>query len=225
MKPALEEISLFHNFSSEALKALQAQWRPRTFPTGASLFHRGDPADGMLWVEKGRIRVFVESEAGREVTLAVRGPGSVVGEMALLDGQMRSASCRALDEVRCWGLARESFDRFLMAHPEAMRSLLATLSQKLREAGQQVEELALKTIRQRLALVLLRMVPEHGEPCAEGILLSREVNYELLVGLLGTIRESVSRAMAELVSEGLVQRQGRRFILTSLESLQRVVEE
>ncbi|MBI3926467.1 MAG: Crp/Fnr family transcriptional regulator [Armatimonadetes bacterium] len=198
---------------------------PRTFEEGEQIFLQGNPGDALYFITEGSVRISIESESGREVTLAIRREGSFFGEMALIDGKTRSASAYAHSRCKCLVLLRDDFQEFVERTPRAALSLLVFLSMRLREASEQIEDLALRTVRQRLAAVLAQYAVREGEPDTGGILLPKNVNYRLLTGLLCTSRESVSRAASDLVDEGRIERQGRRFRVIDLDGLHEVANE
>jgi len=209
------------------LARLQERLVPRRFEADEQLFLEGEPGRELFLIEEGSVRVARESSQGREVTLAIRRAGEFIGDMALLDGGPRSASAYANGgSCRCQVLAGSDLVGALQKNPEAALKLCTFLSLRLREASDQLEELALRTVRQRLAGALARAAARDGEPCSDGsILLPAWFSYQHLIGLLGTIRESVSRAAKELTSEGLIRRQGRQFAVLNVEGLRQVAVE
>lgn len=201
---------------------LAEQFQEQSYSKGRSLFLQGDPGDALYLLTEGQLRIAVENPDGKNVTVAVRGPGSFVGDQALLDGQARSASAYAAPDCRCLILYRRQFDHLLAEHPSAARALLVFLSLRLREATAQLENLATRTIRQRLAATLAQTAAQSAEKQPDGYLLPANVNYEFLVGVLCTSREPISRAARDLIDEGLITRVSRRFKVLDLAGLQAV---
>ena len=197
---------------------------PRRFDEDRPLFLQGEPGRELFLIEKGSVRIARVSSQGREVTLAVRRAGDFIGDMAILDGRERSASAYAQGgPCHCQVLAAAQLKSVLEKHPKACLSLLSFMSLRLREASDQLEDMALRTVRERLAGALARTAARDGEPLASGeVLLPSWCSYGHLVGLLGTIRESASRATKELIAEGLVRKAGRRFVVRDLEGLWKV---
>lgn len=115
------------------------------FPPGTVMLREGDArrADYLLLVLDGEVRVDVRADADGPMTLSVLGPGSIVGEMAMLDGSPRSASCTAIGTVVAAGLSRQALERLLDQHPRAAARLLLGLAQclaeRLRALGQQLQ--------------------------------------------------------------------------------------
>lgn len=116
------------------------------FARGDILFRAGDEADAghLLLLLEGEVSVDTPVAGSRDgVPIAVLGAGSILGEMALLDGAPRSATCTALTRVRAAALARSGLERLLDEHPRAAAKLLAGLSQglaeRLRALGEQLQ--------------------------------------------------------------------------------------
>lgn len=219
IKEALAQSRLFSSLSSDALDGLAPLFVERTFEKEEVIFRQGDQGEALLVLVTGQVAVEREIMDGRRVTLALRGPGAVLGEMALLDGAERSASVYAVERSKGLTLARSSFFRFLSQHTEAFQSLLVILCHRLRESDRKVEDLGSKSLLERLAGTMLELARSEGDTVKNGVELSPTVNYQLLTGLLCTNRESVSRAIRELRDMGLLDKNGRRFLLTDLQGL------
>lgn len=223
---ALAKVPLLSVLEPGELAELSLRLQPRTYQEEQQLFLQGDTGCEMYIILAGTVRISRETLAGREVTLALRGPGDFIGEMALLDGSPRSASGYAQGgSCNCLVLTGEVFHRFVESHPHLSRRLLVFLSARLREAADRLEEMATHTVRQRLAALLAQIALEQGENGNPGILLPATVHYRFLSGLLGTIRESVSRAASELIKLELLDKIGRRFRIRNLEKLKQLALE
>ncbi len=221
LEQALEKSFLFSSLEPSQRTALGQLFVPMDYQKGESLFLQGQAGEHLLLLVGGQVRIEREVLSGRSVTLTLRGPGDVLGEMALIDGHPRSASAYAIENCQTMVLGRERLYEFLRSHPELYPALLVTLCQRLRQSDRKFEELAVKSIRQRLAGLFLELADNEGEDTAAGIELSSKVNFELLSGLLCTNRESVSRTVRELRNDQLLDKNGRRFVLLDLQGLAR----
>ena len=219
VRDALNSTRLFSGLPDPILDELAPLFVERTYEKEEVIFRQGDEGEALILVVSGQVRVEKEIMDGRRVTLALRGSGSVLGEMALLDGSPRSASLYALERTKGLSLARSAFFRFLTEHGEALQNLVIILVQRLRESDQKIEDLGSKTLLQRLAGTLLQLASQEGTSVKEGIELSSTVNYQLLTGLLCTNRESVSRAIRELRNKDLLEKSGRKFVICDLQGL------
>ena len=124
----LRRVALFSRLSDEMLVGLAAHLHRRD----TIVFHKDQAGDALYVVESGRIRIFLPAEGGEELTIDVIGPGDVFGEMALLDGQPRSASAITLEDSTLYTLGREEFQRQLAASPTLAGALLEYISRRVR---------------------------------------------------------------------------------------------
>ena len=130
----MNDAEFLHTLTPAESDALEDMGEPGTFAAGTVIFEQGGTPDVVLLVRAGRVRVAVRGADGGEVVLAERGPGELLGDLSGVDGQPRSASVTALDEVRGLVLPLRAFRGFLMDHPRAALSLLELMSRRLREA-------------------------------------------------------------------------------------------
>jgi CRP-like cAMP-binding protein len=218
----LTGIPLFAVLDAAERRALAERLMPRRMLKGQPVFLQGDPGDEMYLLVEGRIRICCESLSGREVTLDFLKDGGFFGDMALLDGEPRSATAIAETAGHLLVLRRTDFQAFLNGCPNAGVALLAFLSRRLRSANDKIQDLALLTVRQRLAAMLVDLAFKEGESTPQGVLLSKTVSHKALSGLLGTSRETVSRMCAELKDLGLIEQQGRRLLVRQVDGLKEI---
>ena len=126
-----------HTLTPAEGEALEDMGEPRTYPPGSVIFEQGGTADCVLLVRTGRVRITARGAQGQDVVLAERGPGELLGDLGAIDGQPRSASVTALEEVRGLVVPLRAFRGFVMDHPRAAISLLELLSRRLRESDAQ----------------------------------------------------------------------------------------
>lgn len=189
------------------------------------IFYQGDPGDELFLLIDGRVRISCESTTGREITLTVFNDGGFFGELALLDGEPRSASAIAECDSMVMVLRRIDFQNFLTDVPSAGVALLAFLSRRLRRSNKRVHDFALLTVRERLAALLVDVAKREGEPRGEGvgITLPKELSHRALAGMLATTRETVSRVCGEFKESGLMAQEGRRIVVLDIEGLEAAV--
>jgi CRP-like cAMP-binding protein len=133
----VSDAEFLHTLTPAESDALEEMGEPGTYPPGSVIFEQGGTADCVLLVRAGHVRVVVVGPSGKEVVLAESGPGELLGDLSGIDGQPRSASVTALDEVRGLVVPLRAFRGFLMDHPRAAISLLELLSRRVRESDAQ----------------------------------------------------------------------------------------
>lgn len=125
----LTRVPLFHGIEPALVHSLTGIITIRQFPTGSFLCHKDEPGNACFIIGKGQVNVLTQSKDGEK--LCTLGPGHVIGEVALLDGQARSASLQAKDDVTAFVLMREDFSRLLTVQNHACMRLLDNIVQAI----------------------------------------------------------------------------------------------
>lgn len=211
-KDLLKKVSLFAQLDDRTLATLAGHLRRRTFRKSTIVFHKDQSADGLYVVESGHVRIFLPTESGEELTVDVAGPGDVFGELALLDGRPRSASAETIEDSALLVLARDEFQRALVAAPQFAASLIELLSTRLRQLTEYAESLAFLDIHGRVARVLLQMAERHGVK-GHGIEIDFDMTQTELASMVGATRERVNRALAAFRAQGLLELRGKKIAL------------
>ncbi len=193
----------------------------RHFRKGQAIFHQGGASDRVVILLKGRVKVSTLSDDGKEIVLAFRGPGDLLGELSALDGEPRSATVEAIEAVDAIALASSDFRVFLVAHPEVSLLLLQMLSRRLRDADRKRVEYGTHDTVGRVAARLVELAERYGEPVTRGLEIGLPLSQEELAGWTGASREAVSKALQTLRKVGWVITERRRITVIDLESLRR----
>jgi len=130
----VDDTDFLHTLTPAEADALEEMGEPGSYAAGEVIFEQGGTADCVFVLRAGRVRVSAAAGDGAEVVLAERGPGELLGELSGIDGQSRSASVTAVDEVSGLVVPLRAFRGFLMDNPRAALSLLELISRRLREA-------------------------------------------------------------------------------------------
>jgi CRP/FNR family transcriptional regulator len=199
----LKSVPLFADLEEGELERFSHVAVPRSFPAGTRVFHEGDSSDACYIVREGSFRVTREHSDGRAITLATLGPGEIFGELAMLDGDERSASAEALTDGELLALPAGDFRSLLARHPEIALKLVAGLVRRLRAANVRLSRQSFQTVPSRVAGILAQLSRE-GQNGDEQDAVTIRMNQSDLAQLAGTSRESVSRFLAELERAGVV---------------------
>jgi CRP/FNR family transcriptional regulator, cyclic AMP receptor protein len=179
----------------EDLRALLARGTTRSFRANQALFHEGQQSDRVVLLRSGRVKVVSNTPTGREVVLAFRGPGELVGEQSAIDHQPRSATILAVEAVEAVTLTPQAFREFLVDHPRAALVMLRMLSLRLRDADAKRVEFSGSNTLGRVAVRLLELCDRYGEPEEAAIRIALPISQEELAGWTGSSIESVARAL------------------------------
>lgn len=201
----LRSVPLFSDLEGEELERFSRVAVPRSFPTATRVFHEGDRSDACYIVRSGSFRVTREHSDGRAIALATLGPGDIFGELAMLDGEVRSASVEALADGELLALPAGEVRALLARHPEITVKLVVALVRRLRAANERISRQSFQTVPSRVAGVLSQLVAEAGPGAEEEGEVTIRMNQTDLAQLAGTSRESVSRFLADLDRAGVVR--------------------
>jgi CRP/FNR family transcriptional regulator, cyclic AMP receptor protein len=200
--------------------ALRRAGHRRQFAAGQALFVEGDSAERVFLLEAGWVLLSCAAPEGREVVLGLRGPGDVIGDMSILDGEPRSATALALDPLEAVVAPASAFTAAL-ADPAVAQSMIRVLASRLRDADRKrVEFSALDTLG-RVAWRLLELSERFGSETEEGIVVELPLSQEQLASWCGASREPTVKALASLRSLGTITTGRRRVVIRSSEALSR----
>jgi CRP/FNR family transcriptional regulator len=188
----------FEDLSPDALKFLISASRRRIHTAGSTIYRQGEPGTTCHIIIEGRVRVFVVTQDGRELTFRIMGPGEMMGEMALFEDLPRSASIVAVSETHTLELDEEILLRALRRSPGLALGMLRALSAKLRTTTEDAENLASLSVAERLYQRLKRLAAWSGYRVEDGVRIVPPLTQQELATLVGTTRESVNRALVRL---------------------------
>jgi CRP/FNR family transcriptional regulator, cyclic AMP receptor protein len=200
----LSRVPLFSELSREELERISRVSVARSFPAGVRVFHEGDHSDACYLVRKGDLRVTREHPDGRAIALATLGAGDIFGELAMLDGEARSASVETLTDSELLALPAADVRRLLADHPGISVKLIEALTKRLRETNERVARQSFQTVPSRVAGVLNQLIAEESASVGRQGITIRMTQADL-AQLAGTSRESVSRFLATLERAGVVR--------------------
>jgi CRP-like cAMP-binding protein len=223
-RAALLSSPLFQAMKPDELDGILKLAADRFVPRGSSVFQKGDEGSSMMAVLRGRLRVSSVSSEGKEVTLNVIDAGGIVGEIALLDGQPRSADVTAQEDTDLLVVERRQFLPFLRSNEDLYLRLIATLCERLRHTSMALEELALFDLPARLARLLLKLGRDYGRPGPTGLRIDIKLSQRDLATLVASSRESVNKQLKLWRDDSVVDLDGGYLILRRPAELEALVE-
>jgi CRP-like cAMP-binding protein len=206
----LKNVSLFAGLSERELNSLAQCLARRTFGRGAIIFHKDSPGRTLYVIETGKVRIFVLSESGREISVNVYGPGDVFGELALLNGLPRSAGAMVVEKATVLTLHRDDFLWHLREYPEMARSIIEVLSARLRYTTVHAESLAFLDVYGRVASKLLELAERFGVERGEAIEIDLQLTQTELASWVAATREHVNKVLGAFRDQGLIRIEGQR---------------
>jgi len=197
--------------------------RRRKFAPRQVVFQRGEIADEVYHVISGRLQVSVFSSNGRELAFRIAGPGSIVGEIGVIDSGCRTADVVAAAPTEVAALRRSDLESLLSRRPALAVKVSQFLCERLRETSEQLESQALQRIEERLARLLIRLLPVTGAN-QKDIELPLTLSQSDAASLIGASRPKVNAAFSSLEARGAIRRNGKTLVceLSSLRTIANV---
>jgi CRP-like cAMP-binding protein len=216
----LRSIALFESLTDRELDMLLALTTTKKLKKRAFLFRKGDPGNALFAVMEGRLKATGEGREGKEVVLSLMDPGEVIGEIALLDQQPRSATVQAVEEATLLTLHRRDLIPFLDRNPKAAVKLAGVLARRIRNLTELMEDTVFLGLPSRLAKKLLSLAARYGKPTAEGLRIDLKLPQHELGELVGTSRESINKQLRQWGEEKLVLFAGGYLTIVDQERLE-----
>jgi CRP-like cAMP-binding protein len=210
----LKKVPLFESASDEELGRISNLLVERNVPRDTTIVAKDEPGDSMFVIARGRVKVSIQGDGGREVILNILKTGDFFGEMTLLDDLPRSADVVAAEDTRVLILKREAFVEAIASSPKTALNIMAELSRRLRRADELISNLALLDVATRVAHIMIDLAKRDGEEVEEGILIRERPTQQDIASMIGTSRETVSRVLSDFQRAGLVEMRGREILLT-----------
>jgi CRP-like cAMP-binding protein len=210
----LRKVTIFSHLDDAGIGDIERFTEMRDYPAGAVIVGLQDPGDSLYVLARGKVKVVLYGESGREIILSIfKSPGDFFGEMSLLDNQPRSANVIAMEPSSLLMLQRQSFAAHLQAHPQTALNVVAELSRRLRHADAIIGNLALLDVYGRVARKLKDLAEKEGEEIEDGVMIRERPTQQELAGMIGTSRETVSRALSDFARRGFLEMNGKRILL------------
>jgi CRP/FNR family transcriptional regulator, cyclic AMP receptor protein len=200
--------ALFGKLPQADLDALLLHAHGQHYAAGREIFAKGSPGRSMMAILKGTVRISAPSPAGPDIVLTMLHAGEVFGEIALLDGEDRTADATAVTDCELLVIDHRDFVPFLERRADLCILLLKLLCQRLRTTDRQVEEVMFGRLDARIAKALIRLAA--GTP-ADGDGVTLHITQQELAGMVGASRESVNKQLHVWQGSGVV-RLGKRLI-------------
>jgi CRP-like cAMP-binding protein len=216
----LQGVSIFSGLSDAELDVLLAATHTQRVPEGEVLFRKGEPGRQLYGVVQGRLRIFAVGPDGKEMVFHIADPGDVIGEIALLDSNPRSANVVAIEDAELLVLDRREFLPFLDRHPRVALELAELLAARVRRLSELAEDSILLALRARLAKKLVALARNYGEPAEGGTRIGLKLSQQALGDMVGTSRESINKQLRDWSQRGFVSFERGSLIVRDPRSLE-----
>ena len=222
----LAQSTLFAPLSEEEQSEVARQFSPHHYEKDDYLFWEGEPAEWLVLVTAGQVKMIKHSESGRETILATFGPGQIVGEVGVLVGETYPATAQALEPASTLNLRRDDYTELVRKYPDLAWALIQELGRRLQGAHETIRSLAVEKVERRVARVVLRMANTAGERLDDGtVRISVPLSRQDVADMAGTVIETAIRALSKFQKQGLIETREGHIVLLEAHRLVAIAEE
>jgi CRP/FNR family cyclic AMP-dependent transcriptional regulator len=217
----LARAAIFRGVEPDAVAAFPKQMHPIDFRRGHVIFTEGDPGHGMYIILAGKVKIGRYSPDGRENLLRILGPADMFGELSIFDPGPRTSNATAVTEVRAVSIDRETLRAWIAERPAVAEQLLAVMARRLRHTSSDITDHSFTDVPGRVAKQLLQLAQRFGVQEHGGLRVTHDLTQEEIAGLIGSSRETVSRALAVFARRGWIRVEGKSVVITDADRLAR----
>jgi len=222
IEAGLKRCPLFSGLEDREISELKAISTSKRYPKGALIFSEDEEAKGFFVVISGKVKVYKLSLEGKEQILHIISPGETFAEAALFAGSTYPAFAESLAQTQVLYFSKQGFLNLIRENPQISLNMIASLSHWLRKFVSLVEELSLKDVSTRLSKYLMDLSAKSGRSSERGIEFELDISKSQLASQLGTISETLSRALKKLKDRGIIKVEGKKITILQKEALEEI---
>ncbi len=218
----LEQNRLFRGVPLKEIEKFAHLFHEQDYVPKQIVFSQGDLGDAIYLLKTGHVRLYRLTEDGKEVTLAILGPGDVFGELALFEGTQRATFAESLDNTHICATSVADFKRLMGHRPQLGMMIAREIARRRDEAETRIAGMAYGTIAGRIKFALSHLASEHGTRLPDGsVRIDLRLSHQELANIVGTARETCTVELGKLQRQGLIRAdEQHRFILADPERLE-----
>jgi CRP/FNR family transcriptional regulator, cyclic AMP receptor protein len=213
----LRKHPIFCDLDADAFEQLGRYAKSATLKRGATIFSRGDPGNSLIAVISGTVKISISSPDGRNAILNLIGPGEIFGEVAVLDGQARTADAIANSNCEIFVIDRREFLPFVRSQPALAMKFIELLCTRLRWTSDQVEQVILQDLPGRLASALIRLTERHKTTQGGRAI---AITQQEISEMVGMSRESINKQLRAWASRNWVRLEHGAIVVLDVAPLQ-----
>lgn len=215
----LKKVPAFTNLNEADLEKINDITLQRSFRKGSIIFMEGDEGEAFYFIKSGKIKIFKTSPDGRELIFAILSEGDVFAEVTLFNDIAYPASAEVLEDAVLGMIKNQELEALISKNSGLALSIIKVLSRKLFNSQQKVKELALGDTYMRTAQTIVKLAEAHGKKTEDGLEVKLDISRQELANMIGTARETVSRALSQFKKEGSVDISGKKIIVKDMSKL------
>lgn len=219
MEHILKKLSFFSGLDDESLKKLSEIITEREYKKGSNIFIEGEVAEAVYVVKSGKVKIYKTGQDGKEHIIHIMGEGEVFAEACIFDVCPYPASADAVENTVVYVISNRDLEAILEKHPKISIELVKVMAKRLRMVAMQIENLSLKDAYQKTAALIVQLFKVHNKEMKNGSKIKLEVSRADMANMVGLTRETLTRALFKLKSDGIIDIEGKDLIILDWENL------
>jgi CRP/FNR family transcriptional regulator, cyclic AMP receptor protein len=216
----IRKVPLFSTLTDDEFSQIAHIFVMRAYRKGQIIFLEEETGNYMYLVLSGKVKVSKAGTGGKETILAIHRTGDFFGEMSLLDGKTSPATVSAMEDAKIISVSGSDFHKYLLHNEKVMLQIINVLCARLRQVWQ-TQSLSSSTADARIRMGIYQLAKRHGIRDAHGTIIDLKITHQELAEMVGTSRETVTRVLARLKDEGILEIDQRRMTLLDADALLR----
>jgi CRP/FNR family transcriptional regulator len=216
----IRKVPLFSTLSNDEFEQLAHVFVTRAYRKGQIIFLEEETGNYMYLVLSGKVKVSKAGAAGKETILAIHRAGDFFGEMSLLDGKTAPATVSAMEDAKIISISGSDFHKYLLHNEKVLLQIINVLCARLRQVWQ-TQSLSSSTADARIRRGIYELAKRHGVRDAHGTIIDLKITHQELAEMVGTSRETVTRVLARLKKQKIIEIDQRRMTLFDADALLR----
>jgi len=214
----IRKVPLFSTLTDDEFDKLAHIFVTRAYRKNQIIFMEEETGNYMYLVLSGKVKVSKSGSAGKETILAIHRTGDFFGEMSLLDGKTAPATVSAIEDSKIISVSGTDFHKYLLHNERVMLQIIQVLCSRLRQVWKTQSQNS-STAESRIRMGIYELAQKHGIRDAHGIIIDLKITHQELAEMVGTSRETVTRALTRLREENIIEVEDRRITLLDAKAL------
>ncbi|AFS78852.1 transcriptional regulator, Crp/Fnr family [Gottschalkia acidurici 9a] len=222
IKDSLRKVPLFKNLSNDVLKDIASVAKERIYKKGNIIISEGNKSNDIYIIKEGKVKVYKTSSTGKNVILDIKGSGSVLAGTTLFSDSLNPATIMTIEDSLVYTLKNSDLENLIRNNSDLALDFIKILSNELHNSQEKITNIALNDTYVRVAKLLLTLSSKHGIDSNDDNTLKLDLNLtrEELASLIGTSRETISRALSQFSKENIIDIKGREIIICNKNKLE-----
>lgn len=215
----IRKFTFFSDLQEEELGKIAEISLERNYKKNMLVFMEGEPGDAFYYIKSGKVKIFRSYEDGKEHIIHILGEGEVFGEVTLFSDSPYPASASIYEDAVIGMIKNSQMEKLVTENSELALKLIKILARKLLFAQQKIRDLAFNDVFARTAAQLLKLAGDYGKTVDHGVMIDMELSRQEIADMVGTTRETISRAISRFKKEKSITENQDKIILLNPDKL------